>query len=287
MRTFTNLPTLTATGFDFVNLIENTRKRDYDSTVKKQITEQNFYEVFKSWERKFGDAVEIGRKPSEYFITDIESGKTSFVDESSVLFRMTGGDLVEKFLKPDEYRHFWNTYEKISDVRQIIAIRQKMDRLTEINLRRFTGEFFTPLAFANKAIDYLARVVGDWFRDENFRLWDMAAGTGNLEYNLPGDALKSCYISTLLDDDADYCKKIFPEATVFQYDYLNDDESKLPENLRADLKNPEIKWIIFINPPYATANNYERDKSKVTKDGVSMTAIQKLMTADNLGKTSQ
>ncbi|MBR1805296.1 MAG: hypothetical protein IJ774_02790, partial [Selenomonadaceae bacterium] len=87
--------------------------------------------------------------------------------------------------------------------------------------------------------------------------------------------------------DAEYCKIILPTATVFQYDYLNDDADKLPENLRADLDNPEIKWIIFINPPYATANNYERDKTKVYKDGVSMTAIQKLMTADKLGKTSQ
>ena len=271
---------------NFVTLIQNIRKQA-DSTVKKQINEQNFYEVFKSWERKFGDAVENGRKSSEYFITDIEAGKTSFVDDSSVLFRMTGGDLVEKFLNPDEYRRVWNTYEKISDARQIVAIRQKMDRLTEINLRRFTGEFFTPLAFADKAVDYLTRTVGRWWTSANFRLWDMAAGTGNLEYNLPGDALKYCYISTLLDDDADYCRKIFRDATVFRYDYLNDDADKLPENLRADLDNPEIKWIIFINPPYATANNYERDKSKVTKDGVSMTKIRELMNADNLGKASR
>ena len=56
---------------------------------------------------------------------------------------------------------------------------------------------------------------------------------------------------------------MFPGATVFQYDYLNDDvenvfddqsifggQSKLPQNLRNDLANPDIKWIIFINPPY-------------------------------------
>ena len=272
---------------EFVKRVQDIRKKNFCSNVKKQINEQNFYEVFTSWAKKFADAVENGRKSSEYFITDIEAGKTSFVDDSSVIFRMTGGDLVEKFLNPDEYRRFWDTYDKISDARQIIAIRQKMDRLTEINLRRFTGEFFTPLKFADKAIDYLARVVGAWFRDENFRLWDMAAGTGNLEYDLPADALKFCYISTLLDDDADYCRKIFADATVFQYDYLNDDESKLPANLRADLKNPDIKWIIFINPPYATASNFERDPNRKNKDGVSMTAIQKLMTAEKLGAASR
>ena len=269
----------------FVNRVQDIRKPDF--SVKKQINQNNFYQVFELWRNLFGDAVENGRKPSEYFITDIESGKTSFVDESTVLFRMTSGDLVEKFLNPDAYRNFWRTYEKISDAREIIAIRQKMDRLTEINLRRFTGEFFTPLKFADKAIDYLARTLGEWWTDGNFRLWDMAAGTGNLEYDLPGDALKFCYISTLLDDDADYCKKIFRDATVFQFDYLNDAADKLPKNLRDDLNNPNIKWIIFINPPYATANNYERDKSKISKDKVADTAIREQMTAENLGKASQ
>ena len=275
-------------GMNFVTRVQNIRNQYVDSPVKKQINEQNFYEVFKSWERKFGDAVENGRKPSEYFITDIEAGKTSFVEDiSSVLFRMTSGDSIEKFLNPEEYRHFWNTYDKISDARQIIAIRQKMDRLTEINLRRFTGEFFTPLAFADKAIDYITRTVGEWWTGGNFRLWDMAAGTGNLEYDLPGDALKYCYISTLLDDDADYCRKIFRDATVFQYDYLNDDADKLPANLRADLDNPDIKWIIFINPPYGTANNKQLGNRDVDKSKISMTKIRELMNADNLGEVSR
>ena len=183
----------------FVNLIERTGKKNYDSTVKKQINQNNFYQVFKYWESLFGEAVENGRKASEYFITDIERGKTHFIDESSVVFRMTSGDLVEKFLNPDEYRHFWSVYDKISDARELVAIRQKMDRLTEIQLRRYTGEFFTPLKFADKAIEYLKRTVGEWWKTENFRLWDMAAGTGNLEYDLPADALKFCYISMLLE----------------------------------------------------------------------------------------
>ncbi|MBR1647051.1 MAG: hypothetical protein IJ685_09775 [Selenomonadaceae bacterium] len=271
----------------FVNLIERTGKKNYDSTVKKQINQNNFYQVFKYWESLFGEAVENGRKASEYFITDIERGKTKFIDYSTVKFFMTSGDLVEKFLNPDEYRHFWSVYDKISDAREIIAIRQKMDRLTEIQLRRYTGEFFTPLKFADKAIEYLKRTVGEWWKTENFRLWDMAAGTGNLEYDLPADALKFCYISTLLEDDADYCRKIFRDATVFQYDYLNDDEQKLPKNLREDLANPNLRWIIFINPPYATASNFERDKNRQNKDNVSMTAIREQMNAENLGEVSR
>lgn len=269
---------------------------------KKEINENNFYPIFEYWQKLFGEAVENGRKASEYFITDIEEGKTVIL-EDSLLFRMQSGDLVEKFVNLEEYRHFWSVYEKIYNPREMIAIRQKMDRMTEISMRRFTGEFFTPIGFAEKAIEYLARTVGaEWYKTGKFRLWDMAAGTGNLEFALPYEALKYCYISTLLEDDADYCKKIFAEATVFQYDYLNDDvdffknemqleglgiKRKMPKKLIEDLRNPEIKWIIFINPPYATANNDERDKTKINKIGVANTLIRDLMTNDNLGETSR
>ena len=265
---------------------------------RKEINENNFYPIFQHWQKIFGAAVDNGRKASEYFITDIEDGKSQIIGRS-VIFRMSSGELVEKFLDIAEYKNFWGVYEKISDPRAVIAIRQKMDRMSEISLRRFTGEFFTPLAFAQKAVDYLLRTVN--FRGGDFRIWDMAAGTGNLEFALPAEILKYCYISTLLEDDADYCKKIFPAATVFQYDYLNDDvnffgneltleglgvKRKMPQKLAADLKNPDLKWIIFINPPFVTANN-NQDRNLFDKMGVSMTAIRKLMLNENLGESSR
>ena len=252
----------------------------------KQITEQNFEQIFSFWLKLFGDDVTNGRKPSEYFITDIEQGKSEDL-RNSVLFRMNSGERVEKFIKPAKYHKFWDFYDKVCSVKDITAIRRKMDRMTEENLRRRTGEFYTPIQFADKAFEYLTRTVGEWWLDDNFRLWDMAAGTGNLEFNFPQEILKKCYISTLIQDDADYCKRIFPDATVFQYDYLNDSADKLPENLRGDLENPNIKWIIYINPPYATASNFERDPNRTNKDNVSMTKIREKMTADGMGEVSR
>ncbi len=269
----------------FATLLNNTL--DKKSFAAKKITAKNFDQIFFYWLKLFGSSVANGRKASEYFITDIEQGKSEDLS-NSVLFRMTGGERVEKFIAPKKYHAFWDFYEKIQTADDIIAIRKRMDRITEENLRRRTGEFYTPQPFADKAFDYLKRTLGEWWKDKNFRLWDMAAGTGNLEFNFPPEVLKHCYISTLLQDDADYCKSFFREAAaVFQYDFLNDDENKLPENLRADLNNPEIKWIVYINPPYATASNFERDPNRQNKDGVSMTAIQKLMTEENLGEVSR
>lgn len=51
----------------------------------------------------------------------------------------------------------------------------------------------------------------------------MAAGAGNLEYHLPAEAYKYLYMSTLHGGEVDHLKKVFPAATCFQYDYLNDD----------------------------------------------------------------
>ena len=268
----------------FATLINNTRKKkSYAAPLKRPVTENNFYQIFLYWQSLFAKAVKNSHKPSEYFLIDIEADKSEAL-KGSVLFRMNDGERIEKPINVDDYNYFWSRYEKISDPRTIIAIRQRMDCLTEINLRRYTGEFYTPLRFADKAWEYLRRTVRF---DKNIRVWDMAAGTGNLEFNFPQEILPQCYISTLIDDEADYCKKLFPAATVFQFDFLNDAADKLPAKLRADLDDPNITWLIYINPPYATANNYERDKSNVNKDKLSMTAVRKQMLAENLGQSSQ
>ena len=281
-----------ATVFDFENVsndikfttdIQRIRKKS-SKFAKKIITLNNFDVIFNYWQSLFGDAVKNSHKPSEYFITDIEGDKSEILG-AKVVFHMTDGKKIYKPIDIDAYKAFWSQYEKIRNRDTIISVRRRMDRMTEENLRRFTGEFYTPKLFADKAVEYLQKTVGDWWKDENFRLWDMAAGTGNLEFSLPEESLAKCYISTLNKDEAAYCAKTFSAATCFQYDFLNDDTDKLPENLREDLANPNIKWIIFINPPYVTANNNKSDN--VNKDGVSMTRIKKLMTAEKLGKTSQ
>jgi hypothetical protein len=52
----------------------------------------------------------------------------------------------------------------------------------DINERRFEGEFYTPLRFGKKAIAYLNEVLGkNWYKTGKYRIWDMAAGTGNFK----------------------------------------------------------------------------------------------------------
>lgn len=285
----------------FVNQVKNDTKQLSFQTDKKEINEDNFENVFYYWCTLFKKYVENGHKASEYFISDIEEGRSKVIGDNEVLFRL-GDGTISKSVPMNEYNYFWNIYEKVQNPSTIKAIRQKIDRLSEDFSRRFTGEFYTPIEFAAKAFEYIKRTVGpEKYKQGNWRIWDMAAGTGNLEYLIESSVLDNCYISTLLEDDASYCKRIFPTATVFQYDYLNDDiflidnpnmtsqfiKPKMPKKLYDDLRNPDISWIIFINPPFATSNKSGKNTGKTSKDDVSMTDIQKIMTDNGLGETSR
>lgn len=62
---------------------------------------------------------------------------------------------------------------------------------------------------------------------------------------------------------------------------------KMPEKLRRDLANPRLKWLIFINPPFATGNSSSLTAGKASKNGVADTKMRELMTERGYGETSR
>lgn len=92
---------------------------------------------------------------------------------------------------------------------------------------------------------------------------------------------KELYCSTLFDSELQIGSRYNPEATSFQFDFLNDyipmpdevfhDATKIPDGLLNALKND--KPIVFLlNPPYATGCNWnetskaETNNTKIRKD---------------------
>ena len=293
---------------DELQFLDDFFKRVYENDidksliVKRNITERNFEDIYSSWLKKFGEDVRNGYKPSRYFICDIQEGK-SYIreDVQRVYFDIEEGTSKPKKLNIREYKSFWELYNKSKSVNTIKGILTKADRLSEDTQQRREGEFFTPIHLAAKAIDYLDAVIGgerkriDW-ESGQYRLWDMACGTGNLEYHLPSAAYRYCYLSTLHPEDVVYCKGMFHDACVFQYDYLNDDIEqvigqdktmglKMPRQLIDDLANPDLKWIIYINPPFGTAQN--KKNAADSKKDISMTKVRKYMTEQQMGETSR
>ena len=272
-------------------------KSSFDLLIKKSITEDNFWAIFRDWNKKFGKRVQNGHSAAEYFLSDIEEGNTRQMDDERYFFKI-GDNYREKRLPGKIYRMFWDSYDKIPHDRMLL-IRQRKAILAEDFDRRMRGEYYTPVDFAEKSLEYLSSILGkEWWKSGEYRIWDMAAGTGNLELKLPTSALQYCYLSTIESDDVEYLKKIFPRSTVFQYDYLNDDvaqlsgtlipvPTKMPSSLVNDLNNDKIKWIILLNPPYKTTNNNEAKTWMKTWDGVSKTTIREWMASEGLLETSR
>ncbi len=264
---------------------------------KKVINEENFEAAFLHWKNVLGKYVINGYKMSEYFLSNLQPEKVLVDhDNNRVVFMFEGNNSkIQKILMKD-YKYFWNIYQQIEHYDVIRGIHAKLDRLTDESQRRFEGEFYTPLRFAKKAIHYFGDILGkDWHKTGKYRIWDMAAGTGNLEWHLPAEAYKYLYMSTLHASEIEHNKKVFRDATCFQYDYLNDDIEhlysqshslfktnwKLPEKLRSDLKDTSLTWIIFINPPFATAQ--VGGATGKSKQGVSKTKVEIQMDSENIG----
>jgi hypothetical protein len=264
---------------------------------KKVINEDNFEAVFDHWKTIIGPYIINGYKSSFYFLANIQRDKINIdKDNSRVVFTFEDKNSRTQKVRMKDYDYFWSVYDYVVNPETIHGIHAKLDRLTDESQRRFEGEFYTPLHFGQKAVQYIHKVLGkNWFKSGKYRIWDMAAGTGNLEYHLPAEAYKYLYLSTLHGSEADHLKKVFPNATCFQYDYLNDDVAylfdkenvlfeqtwKLPEKLRTDLADPNITWLVYINPPFATAQDAKADGS--SKKGVSKTHVEIVMDKEDIG----
>jgi hypothetical protein len=267
---------------------------------KKIINEENFEAVFDHWKNILGKYIINGYKDSCYFLSNIQKDRIIVDRESSrVVFTFEDKNSRTQKVLMKDYDYFWEVYDYVTSQDTINGIHAKLDRLTDENQRRFEGEFYTPLRFGKKAINYINKVLGkNWYKTGKYRIWDMAAGTGNLEYHLPAESYKYLYMSTLHGSEADHLKKVFPNATCFQYDYLNDDvehfveeeyllfgpEWKLPKKLRDELKDESITWLVYINPPFATAQDA---KQKESKTGVSKTKVEVLMDKEKIGHTKR
>ena len=144
------------------------------------------------------------------------------------------------------------------------------DRLIEDTNRRNKGEFYTPTLFVDYAHKMISEALGDNWKDE-YVVWDNCCGTKNLTRDY---RFKELYCSTLENAELDISSRYNPEATSFQYDFLNDPivgmdslmgvyDDKLPKGLKdALLENKPI--VFLLNPPYMTSsvsNNGGKDKS--------------------------
>ena len=170
-------------------------------------------------------------------------------------------DAVRDVLDRTAYVFRYDAHEKElrEFIKQELKVSSKPLPLIK-NHRERKGSFFTPKIWVDLSQKYLADVLGENWQDEYY-VWDCAAGTGNLLNGLTNKY--NIWASTLDQQDVDVMKDRIRnganllESHVFQFDFLNDEFTKLPQQLQAIINDPEKrkKLVIYINPPYVEATN--------------------------------
>ena len=174
------------------------------------------------------------------------------------------------------HAQFWALYERPPREDYWDYIIERRDLLVPQDVRERKGSFFTPNIWVELSQKYIADVFGEDWQDEYY-VWDCAAGTGNLlagltnKYNIWASTLDKADVDVMRDRIRNGANLL--EEHCFQFDFLNDDFEKLPKGLLDIIKNNPDKLLVYINPPYAEVSGDIKANTK--KDVAKTTAIYK------------
>ena len=271
-------------------------------SAKIKIDKNNFYPIYLRWLEIVKPIIDVSwddlRKAnildSDFYLADlfVDDKDTQKIDDDSsirdnlfVIFQNQSYKIPKENLKQmfdatinikqkETYQQFWKRYKRppVKEFQNYIIERR--DLLVPQDIRERKGAFFTPRIWVELSQKYIADVLGENWQDEYY-VWDCAAGTGNLLTGLTNKY--NIYASTLDQADVNVMHERIKhganllESHTFQFDFLNDDFSKLPQSLQDIINNEEKrkKLVIYINPPYAEAAS----KGTVTKTGTNKTDV--------------
>jgi len=266
--------------------------------TKTKIDKNNFMVIYNKWLQTVKPRIvvnwDIAKKSGiidgDFYLADLLSQENQTLKEKLfVLLKGTHYELNRKIDESGLFSHssatfndkqiahtqFWNRYERPPKEEYWDYIVERRDLLVPQDIRERKGSFFTPQIWVELSQKYLTDVLGeDW--QEEYTLWDCAAGTGNLltgltnKYNVWASTLDKQDVDVMHDRIKNGANLL--ESHVFQFDFLNDEFTKLPAGLQAIINDPEQrkKLVIYINPPYAEATASDTiSGNKRHKSGVS------------------
>jgi hypothetical protein len=268
---------------DFDDCVQKIKDLTDNVQRKVLVTDHNITEVFRYFDEKvLGKSKLTTNERANLFVQMLVNKDDNYLHpvkrRKTVVTKSFGEiSIVSRESFESFFGHFASSYSP-SQKHKLAAV---VDRIVEDTTRRKQGEFFTPAIWVDKAHEYISSVYGENWKEE-YIVWDPAWGTGNLTRDYQ---FKELYVSTLNQSDIDTANQMGynPEAVKFQYDFLNDDYSKLPEGLRKAIEEGR-KIIVLMNPPYASSGNFVNGKTKV---GLTENKIALEMNKLSMGKDSQ
>ena len=277
--------------------------------VKIRIDKNNFLVIYNKWLKTVKPTITVdwekekknGIIDCDFYLADLLSSEDKTLREKlSVLLKT---DLYELNIEvptvnfplftrigfsdnQKAHEQFWTKYERPPAKEYWNFMVDHRHLLVPQDVRERKGSFYTPPEWVELSQKYLADVFGKDWQDEYY-VWDCAAGTGNLlvglinKYNIWASTIDKADVDVMKDRIQNGANLL--ESHVFQFDFLNDDFSKLPTDLQDIINNPELrkKLIIYINPPYVEGD------SRIGKGrkGTQITKIHEKYQKD-LGKAS-
>ena len=258
------------------------------TTSKLKIDKNNFIPIYLKWleivkptiDVNWEDLKKINIMDSDFYLADlfvndkdtqnIEDDLT-IRDNLFVVFQNQGYKIAKENIKQmfdatinlknkNTYIQFWKRYKRPPLKESEGFIIERKDLLVSQDIRERQGAFFTPRIWVELSQKYITDYLGENWQDEYY-IWDCAAGTGNLlaglnnKYNIYASTFFQADVNAMhdrIDNGANLLKN-----NVFQFDFLEDDFTKLPQSLQDIINNKEKrkKLIIYINPPYAEATS--------------------------------
>jgi hypothetical protein len=238
-------------------------------------------------QKRLGD-FDRGRvsKLADLFFNCITDKENTYLHPRKKNILVSRGEEVR--VKVDQFTAFFNHFEQNYTPVYLEELTACKDRIIEESHRRYTGAFFTPRIWVKKAHDMISEQFGeDW--KEKYTVWDCASGTNNLTRDY---RFRELYCSTLEQGDIETVRDMGynPGSTIFQYDFLNDDEpdalgEKIPIRLRKAFEEKK-PILLLLNPPYGTANERGIALNRSKKD-IANTRTNAHMKRHNLGPSSQ
>ena len=265
---------------------------------KTQIDKNNFVNIYSKWLVSVKNSISVdwdmakknGIIDADFYLADLLSeNNLTLIKKLFVILKTDHYELDRKiddmglitskqshfYDNQKAHKEFWKRYHRPPKKEYWDYIINRRDLLVPQDIRERKGSFFTPQIWVEKSQDYIAEVLGESWQDEYY-IWDLAAGTGNLlaglvnKYNIFASTIDQADVDIMLervDNGANLLK-----SHIFKFDFLNDDFSKLPKELKKVIEEKPEKLVIYINPPYAEAG----DQKQATGTGKNKTKVATL-----------
>lgn len=285
------------------------------TTSKLKIDKNNFIPIYLRWleiikpniDVNWDDLKKANILDSDFYLADlfVDDKDTQNIDDDLtirdslfVVYQNQGYKIAKENIRQmfdatinlknkETYLQFWKRYKRppLKEFQDYIIERR--DLLVPQDIRERKGAFFTPRIWVELSQKYLTDYLGENWQDDYY-IWDCAAGTGNLlagltnKYNIYASTLDQADVNVIherIDHGANLLKN-----NVFQFDFLNDEFTKLPQSLQDIINNEEKrkKLVVYINPPYAeSGDSKQRMGTGKNKSNVaSETKVYKLYSKD-------